>query len=232
MRLEDFIDEQSMETLNRPTGAAEGLPGAAYGQDFYDLEQRTLFPKVWAAVAVGAQLPETGDLLPVELAGHPLLLARGPDGAIRCFHNICRHRVTRLPEALAGQTFPLLPHAARLATGYFIGHLLPTMTLVIDPEEVAVVLIVPLDGETTRLDLYIHFLGDAATDDAHAAMRERRKKEWRIVLDRDLPYARGVQKNAAWRDKAGIRTRFSPYWEHAVRDFQHIVVNTLRNGIS
>jgi len=70
-----------------------------------------------------------------------------------------------------------LPHAAQRPAGYFLGHLLPTTTLVTDPEEVAVVLIVPLDGETTRLDQHIHFQGDAATDEAHAAMCKQRMKE-------------------------------------------------------
>jgi choline monooxygenase len=99
--------------------------------------------------------------------------------------------------------------------------------LVIDPDGVAVVLSHPLDGESTRLDLHLYFLGDAATDEAHAATREHRAKEWQVILEQDLPYVTGVQKNATWRDTAGIRTRFSPYWEHSVRDFQRVVINTI-----
>ncbi len=64
MGLESFVDEQAIAALNRPTGEAEGLPGAAYSDAFYALEQTVLFPKIWAAVAVGAQLPEPGELLP------------------------------------------------------------------------------------------------------------------------------------------------------------------------
>ena len=52
------------------------------------------------------------------------------------------------------------------------------------------------------------------------------------ILGKDEPFARGVQKNAAWRDAAGIRTRFSPYWEHSVRNFQHIVVDIIGSRAS
>ncbi len=43
--LADFLDEASLAALARPTAEATGLPGRAYGQDFYRLEQRQLFPR-------------------------------------------------------------------------------------------------------------------------------------------------------------------------------------------
>jgi hypothetical protein len=49
VQLEEFVDERALESLERPTALAEGLPGAAYGKDFHNLEQQRLFPKVWAA---------------------------------------------------------------------------------------------------------------------------------------------------------------------------------------
>ena len=96
MRLEDFIDENALEALNAPLGEARGLPGCVYGEDFFELERRLLFPRSWCAVAVGAELPEPGDALPTSLAGWPLLLVRGRDGGIKAFHNICRHRGMRV----------------------------------------------------------------------------------------------------------------------------------------
>lgn len=151
MELDDFLDETARGALARPTAAAEGLPGAAYGEDFYDLEQRALFPKVWAAAAVGAQLSEAGDLLPVELASQPLLLVRGTDSAADPFY-----------------------------------------------------------------------------DEGRARMRET----WKLVLDQDKDFVRQVQVNTAHRDRAGIATRFSPYWESAVQHFQRMVVNTIRSETS
>ncbi len=62
------------EALARPTQLAEGLPGVFYGADFYAIERRTLFTRTWCAVTVGAAIPNVGDLLPIELAGWPILL--------------------------------------------------------------------------------------------------------------------------------------------------------------
>lgn len=89
-------DEAARAALARPLEIAEGLPGSYYGAEFYQIEQRRLFPRSWAAVAVGMQIPNAGDILPVQLAGWPLILVRQPDGGIAAFHNICRHRALLL----------------------------------------------------------------------------------------------------------------------------------------
>jgi phenylpropionate dioxygenase-like ring-hydroxylating dioxygenase large terminal subunit len=48
---------------------------------------------------VGADVPEPGDAKPVEFLGQPLLLLRDDHGAIRVYHNICRHRGMILVDA-------------------------------------------------------------------------------------------------------------------------------------
>jgi phenylpropionate dioxygenase-like ring-hydroxylating dioxygenase large terminal subunit len=45
-----------------------------------------------------AALPEPGSFLAREAAGRPLLAVRGRDGAVRAFHNVCRHRGMALAE--------------------------------------------------------------------------------------------------------------------------------------
>ena len=90
--LNAYLDTHQLEALASPAEQARGLPGACYGNDFYALEQRDLFPRTWAAIAFGADVPEPGDLYPTELAGHPLVVVRQQDASIRVFSNICRHR--------------------------------------------------------------------------------------------------------------------------------------------
>lgn len=90
------IIRDAAEALNRPIAKAEGLPGSFFGEDFYKLEQQTLFPKSWCAVAVASVIPNPGDVLPVDLAGWQIVLIRGKDGEIRAFHNVCRHRGLKL----------------------------------------------------------------------------------------------------------------------------------------
>ncbi len=96
MRLEDFIDRERLADLDRPIGETAGLPGSAYSEGFYKLEQREFFPRTWCAIAVGSQVPRPGDVIPIDLAGWPLLLVRNQSGQIKVFHNMCQHRGMRV----------------------------------------------------------------------------------------------------------------------------------------
>ena len=90
--LSGLISPSELNSLDRPTGEALGLPGVAYGSAFYELEQRQLFPRAWCAVAYASDIPDPGDVLPIDFAGWPLMLVRDMDGNVRVFHNVCRHR--------------------------------------------------------------------------------------------------------------------------------------------
>ena len=43
-------------------------------------------------VGFEAELPEAGSTLAVTIGRNPVVVARGRDGALRAFHNSCRHR--------------------------------------------------------------------------------------------------------------------------------------------
>src|SRR6056297_104850 len=62
-------------------------------------ENRACLETTWAAIGVGAQVPEPGDAKPVSFLGQPLLLLRDDQGTLRVFYNICRHRGMILVEA-------------------------------------------------------------------------------------------------------------------------------------
>jgi choline monooxygenase len=82
--------------LDRPPGEAGGLPGCVYGSEFYQIEQKQLFPRHWCVAGFESDITNPGDAKPVQLAGWPLVMIRGDDGAVRVFHNICRHRANTL----------------------------------------------------------------------------------------------------------------------------------------
>ncbi len=74
-----------------------GLPAPFYTDDaMLALERETVLATGWTALAFGADVPQPGDLFPVDLAGLPLLLVRGRGGELRVFHNVCRHRGMKL----------------------------------------------------------------------------------------------------------------------------------------
>ena len=43
-----------------------------------------------------AQMPQPGDLKPLEVGGLPIVLVHDRDGNIRGFQNVCRHRGMQL----------------------------------------------------------------------------------------------------------------------------------------
>lgn len=374
--------DRARAALDRPLVEAEGLPGRFYGEDFYKLEQRSLFPRSWCAIAVGAMIPDAGDLLPIDLAGWQILLTRAADGTVRAFHNICRHRAMQLvaepcnapritcpwhawsydlkgkllamPELggrktnvvdgfdkatlglkeipvgrwldyvfvnIDGRAGPFDDHIAPLAKlldhlkldrlrhggrltdvyagnwklateggiedyhlpfghpqlnahlyrntvpyhapGVFAGggvmigapeveerawnaqlpnleqrdgeplselyvfNVFPTGTVLISADHVMIGMLLPTGASRTIVDLHLYFDGDAASDERLAEARAGVVAMWHGVVPQDFPFIVGTQATVMSRDAAGIRTRFSPYWEQAVFNFQKMVLDAV-----
>jgi len=379
-------DDAARAALARPLAEAEGLPGYYYGSAFFEVEQRLLFPRGWAAVAVGAQIPNAGDILPVDLAGWPLILVRGPDGGISAFHNICRHRALLLvAEPCGGQKSIRCPwHAWRFgldgallatpeiggardgnapgfdkselglkpikvgrwldyifvnidgAAGPFedyiapfkrllgnyrlealhyafsiadaykgnwkivteagiedyhlpFGHpqlnahllrnstphvdypvyaistntqdfaaekaeqrawnaslidiprhdetqprllfsmnIFPTGTILVTADHLMLGIHLPDGPDRTKVFINIYTHGDAATSPDFANGRKRVLDLWTGVLPQDAAFIEGAMATMKFRDDAGIKTRFAPYWEAAVHGFQARVLDAIR----
>jgi len=93
----DLVSDAVLARLDGPPEKARGLPNETFtSQAFFEVEQQTLFTRCWSFAAVASELPEVGDVRPVEVAGQPLLLIRGADRQIRVFHNVCPHRGAKL----------------------------------------------------------------------------------------------------------------------------------------
>ena len=78
-----------------------GLPGWAYfSQELFELECETLFKTHWQFVCHVNEAAEIGAYVTFDVAGERALVIRGHDGILRAFHNLCRHRGSRIvPEA-------------------------------------------------------------------------------------------------------------------------------------
>ena len=384
-----IVDElrEARAALSRPAHLAEGIPGHFYGPSFYALEQQTLFPRSWCAVSVASALPNPGDVVPIDLAGWPIILVRGRDRQIRAFHNICRHRAMRpvaeacnvnlircpwhswsydlqgnllaMPEIggagvnaaegfdksalglkqirvgiwldyvfvnLDGTAPPFaehikpavdlladldlegLRHGARsddvyegnwkLSTeggiedyhlisahpqlnaqvarnttpcfvpGVYTGgwidlglnwgkpsvpspsaralppirtrdglplakmlvfNVFPTGTVLIQPDHVMVGVLLPDGASSTKVELHYYYQNEAATSPEFRDAREESLNVWRQVIPQDFPFVIGTQATLATRDAAGIRTRFSPYWEQPLIHFQRMVIDAVED---
>ena len=70
--------------------------------DLYLLEEERIFRKLWQFVGLESELPKPGDFKRAAIAGEPLLVVRGEDGAARVFYNSCRHRGAIVEERPSG----------------------------------------------------------------------------------------------------------------------------------
>lgn len=74
-----------------------GLPGWCYHSEaLLELERDHIFRTHWQIVCHVSNIPDPGDYMTFDLCGERALVVRGQDGQVRGFHNICRHRGSRV----------------------------------------------------------------------------------------------------------------------------------------
>jgi phenylpropionate dioxygenase-like ring-hydroxylating dioxygenase large terminal subunit len=80
-----------------------GLPGWAYfSQELFELECETLFKTHWQFVCHVNEAADIGAYVTLDVAGERALVIRGHDGILRAFHNLCRHRGSRIVPDVRG----------------------------------------------------------------------------------------------------------------------------------
>jgi choline monooxygenase len=80
------------------------LPARLYGcPDAWARERTAVFGRAWLFIGHEAEAASPGDWIATDVAGHRLLAVRGRDGALRAFHNVCRHRAGPLVQGLSGR---------------------------------------------------------------------------------------------------------------------------------
>jgi hypothetical protein len=87
--------------------------------------------------------------------------------------------------------------------------------------------VLPDGASRTKVDLHLYFDGEAADSTHLDHARQETLRMWREVVQQDVPFVEGTQATLESRDAAGIRTRFSPYWEEAVLRFQQMIVTAV-----
>src|SRR5689334_17009320 len=88
-----------------PEGART-LPARYYVDPaLFKAELDGLFGTMWFYVGRSEETGKPGQYAVRELNGYNIIVTRGAGGQIRAFHNVCRHRGTRICTEPAGQ-FP------------------------------------------------------------------------------------------------------------------------------
>ncbi len=73
--------------------SAQTLPSRCYTEArFQEIERERVFGRTWQLVGREDQVSSSGRFFTAEVAGEPILVARGSDSRIRALSNVCRHR--------------------------------------------------------------------------------------------------------------------------------------------
>ena len=83
--------------------SALSLPGWAYRDpEFFDIEMARVIRPSWQIVCHLSDIRSPGDWRTLDCLGDSVVVVRGSDGEVRAFHNVCRHRGSRIVSGEGG----------------------------------------------------------------------------------------------------------------------------------
>jgi choline monooxygenase len=87
-----------------PLAQASTIPAPWYvDARIAELERLSVFSKTWQLVARTEQVKGPGQFVSTTVAGEPIVVVRGNDGALRAFYNVCRHHAAAVVTQTCGQ---------------------------------------------------------------------------------------------------------------------------------
>ena len=88
---------------DRPQDGVFRLDRRIYNDpDVLEAEYERIFERSWLFLCHDTQIPNAGDFLTAWMGRQPVIVVRGPDGAINCFLNACGHRGALLATRKTG----------------------------------------------------------------------------------------------------------------------------------
>jgi len=86
------------------------LPAELYRNDpvQWAAERRAIFGRSWQFFGHESQLTDSGQWVAETIAGYPIVVVRDEAGALRGYHNVCRHRAGPLTDGPSGKCDGLL----------------------------------------------------------------------------------------------------------------------------
>ena len=101
MRLE--LDRVDVEATQKPVERASMLPPAAFvDPDLLVWELGNIFGDGWICAGHASAVAEPGSFITREVGEESVMVVGGEDGRPRAFHNVCRHRGSRILEREEG----------------------------------------------------------------------------------------------------------------------------------
>jgi len=139
--------------------------------------------------------------------------------------------VKQLGEGGSALRQSALPKSSRAPTGgkrNFLINIFPTGLFILNDIHCVQGVVKPVSALSTHVLRHLYFFDDGASAQRYSDARTAVRQGWDEVALQDQTLVSQVQKLAKVRDGAGIRTRFSPYWEASVHNFQKLLVQAMR----
>ena len=96
-------DVVNLYSPNDPLEEASTIPAPWYfDARIAELERASVFSGTWQVIGRADQVRENGQFFTADLAGEPLVVARGEDGQLRAFFNVCRHHAAAVVTEAQG----------------------------------------------------------------------------------------------------------------------------------
>jgi Rieske 2Fe-2S family protein len=97
------LDLAHISALLRARPAGHSLPQALYADaDAFEFDMAAVFARSWLFAGFEAEVRKPGDYISITIGRWPVLIVRDRDGALRAFHNSCRHRGSILCQPGSG----------------------------------------------------------------------------------------------------------------------------------
>jgi carnitine monooxygenase subunit len=93
----------SDHAVNFDQSEGQSLPGwVYYDPDFFRIEMERVIRPAWQVVCHVSDIPNIGDWHSLELLGESIIVIRDEADGFHAFHNVCRHRASRLVDGSSG----------------------------------------------------------------------------------------------------------------------------------
>ncbi len=74
----------------------------------FQLDMQEIFHKEWLIAGMTCEIPSKGNFLTLQVGDNPIMVVRGAEGVVHAFHNVCRHRGSRLCTSDKGKVAKLV----------------------------------------------------------------------------------------------------------------------------
>jgi Rieske 2Fe-2S family protein len=103
---------QARSEMYRLLAARKGnlsLPQPLYNDPhMFKVDMQEIFQKEWIFVGMSCELPDKGDYITVDIGQNSILIVRDADANVSAFHNVCRHRGSKICDQQKGKVANLV----------------------------------------------------------------------------------------------------------------------------